>query len=500
LDAGLDSLGAVELRNALMTHLGVELPVTAAFDYPSVTSIVGYVHSLSPPPAALDNESDHLQGDYVPREDSNITVTQSSLWTSANTVEAIKSQVMATVRDVLGSEVEADEPLMNAGLDSLGAVELRNAISAKVGVQLPVTAAFDYPSVDAIVEYLASFTCSKDASVPQQTNATRFRNITTSSSLSVSPLNNPSTFHVAAYASHTNDRTSPVDTISTIPPVRWDVEQHQVLSVGLLHPRFGATVPDPQLFDASHFAIAPTEARCMDPQHRMVLTCSASALQSYSSQLPVPTTSKDAASRVGVFVGISTTDYSKLVTLVGVPPNAYSATGGASSVVAGRVSYLFGLQGPSLVVDTACSSSLVCVHLALRSGSGQNYKPATRSQVFGVSALVSGVNLTLDPATTATFGCAGMLAPDGRCKTMDQTADGYVRGEACASFVFSETSSFSREDSTLSGEWSGMLRMGVSGSSVNQDGRSSSLTAPNGPSQQAVMREALGDAGKNKKM
>lgn len=152
--------------------------------------------------------------------------------------------------------------------------------------------------------------------------------------------------------------------------------------------------------------------------------------------------------------------------------SAYSATGGALSVASGRLSFAFGFKGPALSVDTACSSSLVAAHVA------------NGAVLGGVSngSLVAGVGLLLSPDTTAMFHKAAMLAPDGRCKTLDMTADGYVRGEAAGVLLLAAVPPGSEPPQALA-----VFR----GSAVNQDGRSSSLTAPNGPSQQEVIRSAL---------
>ena len=176
-----------------------------------------------------------------------------------------------------------------------------------------------------------------------------------------------------------------------------------------------------------------------------------------------------------VAVGIASAEYNNYV----VPRfsggvSAYSATGGALSVASGRLSYTFAFKGPAVSVDTACSSSLVATHVAV-------------SNIWSNAAnggLAAGVGLLLSPDTTAMFQKAGMLAADGRCKSMDAAADGYVRGEACGVLRLQEL---------LPGNAAaGRQAFAVfRASAVNQDGRSSSLTAPNGPSQQDVIRAAL---------
>jgi acyl transferase domain-containing protein len=183
-------------------------------------------------------------------------------------------------------------------------------------------------------------------------------------------------------------------------------------------------------------------------------------------------------SNTGVYVGINTSDY---LTLLATHPEAgddpYMATGNTFSVAAGRLSYLLGLQGPSMALDTACSSSLVATHLAAR---------ALRAGDTDM-ALVGGVNLMLSPGPTISMTKLRALSPDGRCKAFSASADGYGRGEGCGVIVIKRLS-----DALASGDRIWAL---IRGSAVNQDGHSAGLTVPNGRAQQALIRAALQDAG-----
>ncbi len=209
----------------------------------------------------------------------------------------------------------------------------------------------------------------------------------------------------------------------------------------------------------------------MDPQQRLLLEVAWEALE--NAGLPPD---RLAGTPAGVFVGISSYDYSRLQfsDLAGI--DAYAGTGNAHSIAANRLSYALDLRGPSLAVDTACSSSLVAVHLAMQS---------LRNGETNL-ALAGGVNVILSPELTITFSQARMMAADGRCKTFDARADGYVRGEGCGVVVLKRLSDALRDGDNILA----LLR----GSAVNQDGRSNGLTAPNGPSQQAVIRQALENA------
>ena len=182
----------------------------------------------------------------------------------------------------------------------------------------------------------------------------------------------------------------------------------------------GGFIDDVDRFDAEYFGISPREAARMDPQQRILLEVATEALDDAGQPA-----GKLAGQPVGVFIGVCASDYAyaqfgDLETL-----DAYAATGNAHSIVANRLSYALDLQGPSVAVDTACSSSLVAVHLAAQS------LQLRESSL----AIVGGVHLMLAPYATIAFSKAQMMAPDGRCKTFDARADGFVRGEGCGVVV-----------------------------------------------------------------
>ncbi|KAK9815757.1 hypothetical protein WJX72_009061 [[Myrmecia] bisecta] len=208
------------------------------------------------------------------------------------------------------------------------------------------------------------------------------------------------------------------DLLTPIPGDRWDPEAQLTQD---LPARFGSFLADIFLFDSSAFAVSNTEAVLLDPQQRMLLELTQEVMTADTAQQQLPTEQQGmrAATSIGVFVGISTPDYADLAKAhSGI--SVYSATGSALSVAAGRLSYTFGFKGPSVSVDTACSSSLVGMHMAL----------ASMQKGDCPSATASGIKLVLTPYTSAMFNRAGMLSIDGRCKTLDASANGYTRGEA----------------------------------------------------------------------
>jgi acyl transferase domain-containing protein/acyl carrier protein len=265
------------------------------------------------------------------------------------------------------------------------------------------------------------------------------------------------------------------DAVSDCPADRWNVDSlydPRPHIPGKMYVRRGGFLRDVDRFDAAFFGIAPREAAGMDPQQRFLLETAWEALE-HSGIAPAGLV----GSRTGVFVGIATNDYSARQLRAGGGLDAHHATGTSFAVAAGRLSYVLGLQGPALAIDTACSSSLVSIHLAVQS---------LRRRECDL-ALAGGVSLMLSPDLGIIFCQAGMLSPDGRCKTFDASADGYGRGEGCGIVVLKRLS-----DATRDGD---RILAVVRGSAVNQDGRSAGLTAPNGPAQERLIRDALADAG-----
>jgi acyl transferase domain-containing protein/NADPH:quinone reductase-like Zn-dependent oxidoreductase len=265
--------------------------------------------------------------------------------------------------------------------------------------------------------------------------------------------------------------------VSRIPKERWDVDaifDADPAARGKMYAPDAATLEGVDQFDAAFFGISPREAAAMDPQQRLVLEVAWEAFERAGlSAAELRNT------RTGVFIGMMNTDWMILQTANGElrDIDAYTATGLEASFPAGRLSYVFGLQGPSVAVATACSSSLTGIHLAcqsLRTGESE-------------LAIAGGVNLILSPSPQVSLCRIGSLAPDGLCKTFDDAANGYVRGEGCGLVVLRRLS-----DALAHGD---QILAVIRGSAVNSDGASGGLTVPSGPAQQAVVRRALANAG-----
>jgi acyl transferase domain-containing protein len=267
--------------------------------------------------------------------------------------------------------------------------------------------------------------------------------------------------------------TEGVDAISEVPRQRWDIEKYfdaNPNTPGKTYSRVGGFLKDIDQFDANFFSLSPLEASSMDPQHRLLLEVGWEALESAGK-----TDNSLYESKTGVFVGITGSDYARIVDqtqgansyfLNGIPPNA----------AAGRLSFFLGLQGPCMSIDTACSSSLTATHLACQSLRNNECN----------QALAAGVNLMLLPDISVALSRVQMLSPTGRCRTFDASADGFVRGEGCGVVVLKRLSDALTDNDPIQAV--------ILGSAISHDGASSGFTVPNGASQKMVIKEALENA------
>jgi acyl transferase domain-containing protein/acyl-CoA synthetase (AMP-forming)/AMP-acid ligase II/NAD(P)-dependent dehydrogenase (short-subunit alcohol dehydrogenase family)/acyl carrier protein/SAM-dependent methyltransferase len=387
------------------------------------------------------------------------------------TVETIREWLVAELARRLGvaeREIDASAPFVRYGLDSVTAVAVAESLSRWLGRPLPPTLAYDYPSIELLSRHLG---IAADASGTSRAKTTGER--THAEPIALVGLacrfpgaDSPQEFWRVLHEG--------IDCIGPAPPDRrhWAARWSHPEGAELRNWTWGGFLDRVDQFDPAPFGISTAEAENMDPQHRILLESAWEALE-HAGIAP----DRLGGTATGVFIGISGNDYARLQQADAAAVNAFSGTGNALSIAANRLSYVFDLRGPSLVIDTACSSSLVAVHQACES---------LRRRESDL-ALAGGVNLILSPDVTHAFDQAGILAGDGRCKTFDASADGYVRGEGCGVVVLKRLSDAQRDGDRV-------LAV-VRGSAVNQDGRTNGLTAPNGPAQQAVVRQALGQAG-----
>lgn len=403
-----------------------------------------------------------------------------------------------SVKDLLEGQprggFQSGRALLDMGLDSLDLYGLRLQLVNQLNVDLDPTFFFKYATPEAIAQYI---------STPKREVNFKAQSPQTKTQISAEPAKpgdiarirqqhlraiSGEAVAVVGMACRLGGKTNNVDDfwnmleqgvdgIVEVPRNRYDIERYYNPEPG--HPgslisKYGSFIENVDGFDNEFFHINPREAAHLDPSQRTLMEVAWQALEDACLD-----PEKLKGTKAGIFTGVFSTDYERLQLREQQNHvwDAYFATGNCSSMTAGRLSYFLGFQGPAIAVNTACSSSLVAVHLACRSiMSGEC-----------TVALAGGVNLILSPDLSIAFSRAGMLSPDGRCKTFDSTANGYVRGEGCGIVVLKSLNKAIAANDRIQG----ILR----GGAINQDGASNGLTAPNGQAQEAVIREALSTAG-----
>lgn len=410
---------------------------------------------------------------------------------------AVQSELLQMVMEFLNlpaGDVAPDRVLVDLGFDSISLTNFANAINEKYGLDLTPVLFFEYPSLSALAGYLAEDrgseirrTRSDVAPAPRAIAPPRpvvkpARAAKRKKSAAYCPelrfVNQPIAIVGIAGVMPQSENLdvlwanlkNAMDLVAVIPEDRWHWEDYYgdpFKEVNKSNSKWGGFMKEIDKFDPLFFGISPREAQMMDPQQRIFLETVWSAVEDSGQKV-----SELAGTRTGLFVGVGSNDYLDLMRNRSIALDGYTASGNSHAVLANRVSYLLNLRGPSAPIDTACSSSLVALHRAIESihtGSCD-------------MAIVGGVQVIMSPGGYISFGMAGMLSSDGKCKAFDKRANGYVRGEGCGAMLIKPLSKAEADGNHIYAI--------IKGTSENHGGRVTTMVAPNAAAQTALLIDA----------
>lgn len=444
------------IRHAIAAHHNIDVYAVMLVKENSIPKTVsGKIQRKLCQQQFLDNKLPLIKGDI-----KNIIPVQSA--------EGEFIKIVSSILQINESKINFNDSVSEYGLDSIKIIKLTNLLNDVYHLQLTPANLFEYPTLgkfyDDIKEKIQIqaqniVNASSVASVPIITEKSENNTAKDIAIIGMSGLF-PGAVDLETFW---HNLIQGKDAVSEIPKERWEWEAYYGDALSAPNKtkiKWGGFIEGIAQFDAKFFNIAPREAELMDPQQRLFLQVAWHAIENAGYS-----TADLAKISTGLFVGVFNNDYAELLQTNGIT-DAYITTGVTNSILANRVSYLLNLTGPSIVIDTTCSSSLVALHQAVQA----------IQQGDCEAAIVGGANALLTPTAYLAASKAGMLSEDGRCKTFDKDANGYVRGEGIAAILLKPLDKAQSDGDHIYGV--------IKGTAVNHGGLVNSLTAPN-PNAQA---------------
>ncbi|GGX08649.1 hybrid non-ribosomal peptide synthetase/type I polyketide synthase [Aquimarina muelleri] len=387
--------------------------------------------------------------------------------TTDHSADLLKEWLQKTISEELKidiSRVSIYKSFAELGITSIQGIRLSGMLSEFMGEEISPVLIYSYPDINSLANYLKN--------IPEISDSNEIRPDVLSKNEPIAIISMACRFPGAnTIEEFWENLKSGKDAITEVPITRWDIDKYYKDTTDgyNMNTRWGGFIDDVDMFDASFFEISPREAKFMDPQQRILLELSHELIERAGY---IPSDLK--GTKTGVYIGVEQVDYSTIIK--DTAKDVYSGAGLALNMTSNRLSYFYDFRGPSISIDTACSASLTSIHMAVKDiRNGES-----------TMAIAGGVNLLLSPDVTVALSQANMMSKDGRCKTFDDSANGYVRSEGCGLVLLKSLSKAIEDGDKIEGI--------IKGSAVNQDGRSNGLTAPNGLAQENVIKTALESA------
>jgi FkbH-like protein len=512
---GFDSISFTEFGNMLNDKYNLHIMPSIFYEHSTLVSLAQYLgkefsQNIS---SYYRTKEENVINNIIYKSEENSSKINSNNKHGEKLFEELSNGLKYIISDILKIsryDIDLDEDISSFGFDSISFTEFSNKLNEKYNLHIMPSIFYEHSSIISLVDYMLDeykeilmsyYEKSKDSTSIGSINEevkrcnevtnirpiNRFRKISEGSTISDEKLANSTKNEPIAIIGVSavmpgsknvqelwNNLMDGENLISEVPIDRWDAKSiygDPMREANKTNIKFGGFIEDGDKFDAKFFCISPREAELMDPQQRVFLETVWKTIEDAGYK------SKDiSGTKTGIFVGVATSEYSDLLKENEVEILAQTSTGKVHSILANRVSYLLNLNGPSEPIDTACSSALTAVHRAVEEIHLGNCN----------MAIAGGVNILASPDNFISFSKAGMLSIDGKCKTFDKDANGYVRGEGSGAVLLKPLSKAVEDGDHIYGL--------IKGSAVNHGGHVNSLTTPNPKAQAEVIINAWNKA------